>query len=81
MDRRARQLAQSNSLDRADNHISVAAAEWPEKPATRNSSRGDDLPHGGRSVDPELRSLGEIGDSKALVEIVRRLAEEERLPR
>jgi hypothetical protein len=79
LDRATRQLAQSNSVDRAGNHVSVAAAEWSEKPATRNPSRGNDLPHGGRSVDPELRSLGEVGDPKALVEIVRGLAEEARL--
>jgi hypothetical protein len=53
----------------------VAGAEAPER-AQRRPAGGDDLAHGGRRLDAELRALGEVPEPRALAEVVGRLAEQ-----
>ena len=74
-------LGQPDPLDRLGDDRAVAAAQRAEQAAGREPARGDDLAHGRRRVDAELRALGEVAERGAAREPRRRLAEEERLAR
>ena len=74
-------VGQSDALDRLGDDGAVAAAQRAEQPTGREPAGGDDLAHRRRSVDPELRALGEVAEGRAAGESRRGLAEEERLAR
>ena len=74
-------VGQPDPLDRLGDDGAVAAAQRAEQPAGREPAGGDDLAHGRRRVDPELRALGEVAERRAAGEPRRRLAEEEGLAR
>ena len=74
-------VREPDALDRLVDDRAVAAAQRAEQPAATRAGRRDDLAHGRRRLDPELRALREVAERGAAREARRGLAEEQRLAR
>ena len=73
----SRAVGQPDPLDRLGDDGAVAAAQRAEQAAGGQSACRNDLAHGRRRVDAELRALGEVAERGATREPRRLLAEEE----
>jgi hypothetical protein len=72
------ELTEADALDRLLDRVVVAAREAAERLAGA-APRCHDLAHGRRSLDAEVRPLGQVPEPRAIAEAVGRLVEEAQL--